>query len=326
MLKISFPYQSILIFLLALLLGACDSSDQIPIQKVDSRDRLTDAELTHLPHQQSQALKSNSYLFGFDLRSSPHEDAAQYLPFLKYLESATGYHFKLHFTPKNSTTIDEIGEGLIQFAAMGSFGYLKAQSKYPVIMLVQGVNRENKTQYRSAFIVSPLSPIQNIKEIKGKNMAFGNRNSTQGYLIPQITLKKNGIALADLKSYDFTGSHQRCAEVVIAGKFDVCGMQDTLAEILADQGLLRIIHFSDYFPSSGIVANKSLPTEVVQRVQQALLDFGPEGEHRKLLYHWGRTEMPKGFVISKESDFIELRQWTKRFGLLPDASSQGQLK
>ncbi len=304
------------------ILVACDSPDQIPVQQVDSKDRLTDTEFFQLQQRQIQAPKSNSYTFGFDLRASPQEDAAQYLSFLKYLESATGYHFKLHFTPKNSSTVNELGHNKIQFAAMGSFGYLKAQTKYSVVMLVRGVNQQNKAEYRSAFVVNPESSIQNLQEIKDKTLAFGSPDSTQGYLIPRIMLMKSGISLQDLQSYQFTGSHQRCAETVVAKKYDICGMQDTLAKILADQGMVRIIQFSAFYPSSGIVVNDSVPESVIQQVKQALLDFDPEGKHRHYLYHWERTEMPKGFTVSNESDFAKLRYWTKQFSLFEGNQSQ----
>ncbi len=284
---------------------------------------MTDSELFQFQLRKLQVPKNNSYTFGFDFRASPQEDAAQYLSFLRYLENATGYHFKLHFTAKNSSTVDELGDNKIQFAAMGSFGYLKAQSKYAVVMLARGLNQQNKAEYRSAFIVNPDSTIQTLQDIKGKKMAFGSSDSTQGYLIPRITLMENGISLQDLQSFGFTGSHQRCAEAIVDGQYDVCGMQDTLAKILAKQGMVRIIQFSAYYPSSGIVANDSIPQNVIQKVKQALLDFDPEGKHRHYLYHWQRTEMPKGFTRSNESDYTKLRQWVKQFGLFQGSQIQG---
>lgn len=298
-----------------LLLISCDGSNDIAIQKVDSTDRLTDKQLRQ---QQKQALKQpGSFYFGFDLRASPQEDAAQYLPFLTYLESATGYRFKLYFTPKNSSTVEELGADKIQFAAMGATGFLKAESQYEVLSLVRGVNLLGKTEYQSVFVVRPNSGIESIKDIKGKRMAFGSRDSTQGHLIPRIILDKNNIKLEELKSYTYTGSHQNCAEAVVSGKSDVCGMQDQLALKLAAQGLVKIIHTSENYPSSGIVVRKSIPVEVIQRVKQALEDFEPKGKHQAGLYNWDKTEMPNGFVAAMPSDYTNLRRWAIKLGFLP---------
>lgn len=309
---------------------SCDSSNNnnIPIQQVNSQDRLSDHELKQEQdsviegHQSQHKLKQEHqhevFLFGFDLRASPQEDAAQYLPFLNYLERATGYHFKLHFTSKNSSTSDELGQNKIQFAAMGATSYLYAKSRYGAISLARGLNQKSKAEYQSVFVVRPRSAIRNIGDIKSHTLAFGSRDSTQGHLIPRIMLTENGISLDELRGYHFTGSHQNCVEAVVSRKSDVCGMQDQLAKKLAAQGQVKIIHTSGYYPSSGIVANKLVHPEVVDRVRQALLDFEPEGKHQQGLYHWDRTEMPKGFIAAEEADYEQLYKWAIQFGFLKE--------
>jgi len=311
------------LFLLLFALVSCDSSDNIPVQKVDSQDRLTDIELQQ-QQKREQGKKHNTFHFGFDLRASPQEDTAQYLPFLNYLEAATGYHFKLHFTPKSSSTVEELGQHKIQFAAMGAVSFLKAQSRYGAVSLVRGVNHQGRAEYQSVFVVAPNSRIHDIKDVKGRRLAFGSRDSTQGHLIPRIMLTENGISLNDLRTYGYTGSHQNCAEAVVSGKYDVCGMQDQLAKKLAAQGQLRIMYTSAYYPSSGIVADNSVPADVISRLKQALLDFDPQTKHSQGLYHWDRTEMPKGFIDAQASDYVELRQWSIRLGFLKENKSLDQ--
>ena len=199
---------------------------------------------------------------------------------------------------------------------MGAMSYLKAQLRYHVISLVRGINHQGKALYQSVLVTKPDSPIRNIKDIKGQSLAFGNPSSTQGYLIPRIMLKKHGISLTDLYRYGFTGSHQNCAESVISGKYDVCGMQDQLGDRLAQQGFLKIIQRSSYYPASGIVANNFVSNEVIKKVKTALINFYPQGKDRQGLYHWDRTEMPRGFVAAKEHDYDELRQWAIKLGFL----------
>jgi len=305
---------------LSIALFSCDSEKNLPIQQVDSSERFSEQEL----QQKQQQPDPNTYYFGFDLRASPQEDAAQYLPFLTYLEDTTGYHFKLYFTPKNSSAADELGRNKTQFSAMGATSFLYAQSRYSAKSLVRGVNRQGKAEYQSVFVVGVHSSIKSIKDMQGKKLAFGSRDSTQGHLIPRIMLKENGISLKNLKEYSYTGSHQNCAEAIVSGRYDVCGMQDQLAKKLVSQGLLKIIHRSRYYPSSGIVVNKSVPVDVVVRVRQALLDFDPQGKHSKKLYHWGETEMPRGFVVAREDDYTDLRQWSIQLGFLQENYVQGE--
>jgi len=307
-------FFTVIIFPLFLL--SCDAPNDIPVIQVSSHETINDRQLDALQTQRQDAAGSHIYYFGFDLRGSPQEDAAQYLPFLKYLSDKTGYTLQLHFSPKNSSAADQLGENITQFAAVGASSFLSAQSRYEVTSLVRGLNHLGKAEYQSVFVTKPGSKIVSIKDLPGKKLAFGSRDSTQGHLIPRIMLKEHGIPLSALAKYKHTGSHQNCAEAVISGKYDVCGMQDELAKSLQQRGLLKIIHSSEYFPSSGIASNMKVPETVRRAVKEALLDFDPQGRDKHTLYHWQNTEMPKGFTESHDADYQQLRDWSIIFGFL----------
>jgi len=296
---------------------ACDSDDELPIQTVSDESVIDDKQLQHVQQANNKAgSDKNTLYFGFDLRASPQEDAAQYLPFLKYLQKTTGLKYKLHFTSKNSSTVNDLGNNLTQLAAMGASSFLEAQSKFNAISLVRGLNHQNKAEYTSVFVVKPGSNIRHIEQIKGKRLAFGSMDSTQGHLIPRIMLIEKNIRLKDLDTFGYTGSHQNCAESVVSDKYDVCGMQDQLAKQLATQGLVEIMHTSEYYPSSGIVANPNLPTDILKKIQTALLNFKPQGKDQQGLYNWDSTEMPLGFTLANANDYDNLRKWSIKLGFL----------
>ena len=296
-----------------LLLARYDSGQER--KKINLQERISDDELQQMVPKHKDA---NTFVFGFDLRASPQEDARQYIPFLKYLESTTGYRFRLRFTPQDSTIVEELGKGVIQFASVGAGTYLQGQAEYGIISLVRGLNAQGKAEYQSVIVTAPDSPIGKIEDLRGKRFAFGSITSTQGYLIPRIILARLDLTLTDLTGYEWTGSHQNCANAVISGHFDAGGMQDTMGRELAKAGIVRIIHTSDYYPSSGIVANKDVPAEVLRKVKKALLDFDPKGKDAPGLYHWDKTEMPNGFIEAHDKDYAQLQDWARNFGLLDD--------
>ena len=249
------------------------------------------------------------YYFGFDLRSSPQEDAKQYLPFMDYLTRTTGYTFKLKLTSQNSNIIDDLGTGAVQFASIGATSYITSHQKYGTLTLARGKNQQDKAEYRSALVTLPVSPITRLKDIKQKRLAFGSNSSTQGHLIPRIILQQNNIQLSELQEYTYTGSHLNCANAVIFNHADICGMQDTMADSLQAQGKLKILTYSDYYPSSGIAANKNVNAKVIEKVTRALLAFDPITRHSAGLHNWQLTEMPHGFSPSSDSDYKSLRDW-----------------
>lgn len=305
--------QTKLAYLALLFLGISGCGSGGDKTALDLNERVKDIESAAGAEKGS---KGNRFRFGFDLRASPQEDARQYLPFLHYLEHATGYSFELQFTPKGTSIADELGTGRVQFAAIGATSYIKSKERYGAVAVARGLNSKNQAEYQSIIVVSPDSAIKSIEALRGKRFAFGSIDSTQGHLIPRIMLGAKDIGLEDLADYTYTGSHRECVNAVVAGKADACGMQDTMAREMASQGLVRILATSAYYPSSGIAANKDVPQEVIKRVRQALLDFKPQGRDMAGLYAWNKTEMPRGFSGAAEEDYTELRRWLLRFGML----------
>ncbi|MEJ1358297.1 MAG: phosphate/phosphite/phosphonate ABC transporter substrate-binding protein [Candidatus Sedimenticola sp. (ex Thyasira tokunagai)] len=297
----------------SLLFAACDFSGEQLV--VDLEQRITDEQSRYAT--QPEITDIRILRFGFDTRASIEEDARQYLPFLDYLERATGYRFQLHFTEEDGDIIDDLGRGDIHFAAIGAGSYLLAQHQYDVLPLVRGRNTQGRAEYSSCLVIAPNSAIDGVPQLRGKRIAFGSTTSTQGHLIPRVMLREAGIRLADLAAYRYTGSHHNCANAVISGEYDACGLQDTLADSLAAKGLVRILARSDYYPSSGISAYGDVDPAILERVRQALLDFDPAGKHSQSLYHWHRTEMPLGFIVTKDEDYHHMRHWALEFGLLP---------
>ena len=125
----------------------CDGNDQRI--KINLEDVATMEELTVVP---SDKPAGNKFLFGFDLRSAPQEDARQYLPFLNYLEKATGLHFKLHFPHKNADIVDELGQGIVHFAAIGAGSYINAKKKYDITPIALGLNLKNRAEYQAMIV------------------------------------------------------------------------------------------------------------------------------------------------------------------------------
>ncbi len=301
---------ALLIFQMLLLLAGCDNQSETKI--IDFNTVVSENE-----HSKSLEQKNRKqFIFGFDPRRSLKDDMQQYTPFIQYLEETTGYHFKLRITPGGAHISDELGKGTIHFGAIGAGSFIKANEKYDIVPLVRGLNKQGKAEYQSCIIVATNSPINKIEDIRGKRFAFGDIASTQGHLIPRIILAEHGITLNDLASHGWTGSHYKCANSVIAGEFDAGGIQDTLGLELKNDGLVRVIYTSQYYPSSGVAVNKNVPSVVTVKVKEALLAFDPKGRHKHMLFEWDKTEMPNGFVEAKVEDYTELSDWAKEFDLI----------
>jgi len=256
---------------------------------------------------------ADSIKFSFDHRLSPKDDVRIYLPFLNYLSDQTGLAFSLRFTENYEDTADNLGRGLVQFAAMGPVNYINAKRKYGAGCLVTGLNKDFKPEYRAVIFTKIDSPVNSLDELRGKNFAFGDRYSTQGHIIPRKMLDDVGITLQRLRGHVFTGSHVNTARAVLNGNYEAGAIQDTLARQLASEGKIKILATSKPYPSSLICYVKTVEPSVLAAMKTALLKMDPAGIHRDLLGGWDRTEMPNGFQEFHEDSLAELEDLVDRY-------------
>lgn len=294
--------------LLPLLVVACTREPAIPVRLSEN---LVPADRVRPPVQEDGV-----WAFGFDRRLEPKEDVRMNASLLDWLEPRTGLTYRLHVTPRDGNVVDELCSGQVHFAIVGTVSYLQAHHRCGAHILVRGLNAEGQDAYRAAIIVPPGSELRDVANLRGHSFAFGAPNSTQGHLIPRLMLQQAGLTLSDLRAHTYTGSHAATANAVASGRFDAGGLQDTLARDLAARGLVRILTLSDPYPSSGIVVSPTVPAKTVEIVQQALLALGPTGADADFLYHWERSEMPRGFVLARDADYEELRRIAREIGLL----------
>ncbi len=291
-----------------LLLLACQGE---PTLHVRLSENLVPPEELQIPLEED-----GPWVFGFDRRLEPKEDIRINVSLLRYLEARTGLRFRLHVTPPGMSVADEICGGRIHFGIVGTVTYLQAYHRCGARIIVRGRNPEGQDTYRAAIVVPVNSSIRNLQDLRGRSFAFGSPNSTQGHLIPRLMLQQAGISLQDLRSYAFHDSHASTANAVIGGRYDAGGLQDTLALTLARRGLVRILAMSDPYPSSGIVAAPDVPSRTVEIVREALLALDPAGRDAGILYHWERSEMPRGFVAARDEEYEALYRIAREIGLL----------
>ena len=224
---------SLLIIIITPLFAASCKKGEVP-KKVSLERRIQTAERDNgADNLQSDA---GVLKFGFDLRLGPKEDVRIYLPFLKYLEQNSGNRFSIRFTENMKTQWKTLETALLTLLRWALLIVFWQRKKYGAGCLVMGLNSEGKPEYRAVIFTKIDSPIKNLKDLKGKTFAFGDKCSTQGHIIPRKMLEDAGIVLEDLKAMSFTGSHTNTARAVLNGEYDAGGIQDTLAKKIVKEG------------------------------------------------------------------------------------------
>ena len=177
--------------------------------------------------------------------------------------------------------------------------------------------------YNAQLYTNRKTAIRNIRQMRGRTIAYGSPQSTSNFLVPAAMLwnyqEKEDPAFrihpfAGFKRIDFAGGHDTAALAVYEGRADVGAGHDGVIFDLAnkpgfgdaEQVLVRI-KFSDDIPSDPVAIHTSEPG-LKKEVQKALVRVAPPGKQKSpgnqiVKRFWGtdqgsRTPPPRHTLIS----------------------------
>src|ERR1700694_622167 len=152
-------------------------------------------------------------------------------PLRDYLAAKLGRDVELVIPTNYNATVEALGNGSLDFAYLGGLTYVKAHAQYGVVPLVQ---RTTDRQFHSLFITQTASPINALKDLRGKKFAFGDINSTSGHLMPDYALTQAGLDPEKDISYRYTGYHPATAKAVESGTVDAGAMDESVYRAMID--------------------------------------------------------------------------------------------
>ncbi|HET6840981.1 MAG TPA: phosphate/phosphite/phosphonate ABC transporter substrate-binding protein [Candidatus Angelobacter sp.] len=225
-------------------------------------------------------------------------------PLKAYLTKQLGREVELIIPTNYNATVEAMGNGSLDFAYFGALTYVKAHAQFGVIPLVQ---RASDLQFHSLFITGAGSQINSLKDLKGKNFAFGDINSTSGHLIPYLELKQAGINVdSDLK-FRYTGSHPATAKAVESGAVDAGALDESvfnsmIAEGKLDKTKVRVFQTSRPFVDYVWASRKEIDPATQEKFIQAFtrLKEGQDDEVLKIL-------RGKSFVRANDEEYSTVR-------------------
>lgn len=197
-------------------------------------------------------------------------------------EDLLGVPTKLFAPADYNGVIQGLLGGTLDMAWLGASGYAKTWLSNPdaVEPILVKVNVDGGFGYHSIGFARKDAGINSLADMKGKDFAFGDPNSTSGYLIPSIEIPENGYPMEEgeyFRRIAFSGGHEQTIVGVYNGDFDAgVTWADGLGDWeegynsgalrkasdagLVDMGELVQIWKSKPIPEGPIVLRKSLPS------------------------------------------------------------------
>ncbi|MDD3517526.1 MAG: phosphate/phosphite/phosphonate ABC transporter substrate-binding protein [Chromatiales bacterium] len=211
----------------------------------------------------------------------PDENASELIkrnqPLKDYLEKTLGKKVELIVTTDYSSMIEAMRFGRLDLAYFGPLSYVLAKSKSdiePFAAMVSG----GKPTYRSVLIMNTSAGINGFADVKGRNVAYGDKASTSSHLIPKTVLARNGLMSGRDYAEHFVGAHDAVAMAVQNGHADVGGLSEKIWEHLLERKLIdpnkvKVLGYSDEYPQYPWAMRSNLKPELKAQIRDAFVDI-----------------------------------------------------
>lgn len=229
----------------------------------------------------------------------------KYTPLADYLSEKVGIPVSLKIAKNYDEHLQQVGEDKIDIAFMGGSTYINMVEKYGKKPLLVRYEILGKPTFHGFIVVAESSPLKDLKELVGKRMAFGDKNSTLSAQVPQYMLAKAGITLDKLASYDFLNSHENVVYGVLFGDYEAGALAEEVFIEYKDKGI-RALGTSPAISTHVFITSSKLSTSLVDQLRQILLNLKDDPKGKEVLAAMG--EEMTGFVPVVDSDYDKLRE------------------
>ena len=240
----------------------------------------------------------------------------RFTPLARYLEDKLSRPVTIKIEKSYQAHINRVGNDEFDIAFMGPSSYVNMSGAYGKKPLLARLVVRGKPVFFGMIIVRTDSPINNLKDLRGKSFAFGDPNSTMSHLVPRYMLKKAGVGLNDLKKYEFLHTHHNVALGVLGGYYDAGGVKEEVFRQYRERGL-RMLAKSPPISEHPFVARTTLPTTLVEALRKAFLELN--GNDRGPAVLTSIKKSVTGIAPARNEDYDTLRS-VMRIGTKPGTS------
>lgn len=228
-----------------------------------------------------------------------------------YLEREIGRRLPMTITKSYQDLSDQVVNGEVAFAMLPPYLYVQTKAKDPGIVPLAYKAFDGAKTSDGMLLVRMDSDVESIADLKGETFCFTNRNSTTGYLLPRLYIRKNGFDPDTfIGAIHWSGDHLQVMRDLVEGKCNAAATYSGAflsgSAVNVRTGRIRLFASTGTVPQDVIVAGAKVSKTDRERMKAALLKFDPQKEFGlKLL---GETQRIESFLDASDSDYDTLRE------------------
>ncbi|HNW34821.1 MAG TPA: phosphate/phosphite/phosphonate ABC transporter substrate-binding protein, partial [Candidatus Ozemobacteraceae bacterium] len=228
-LRVTFVLLGICVSLFALLSAGCGSKEPAksgPTSAAPGTDAATGTTASVGGAYKDTILKLGRIPF-----TNATEMVKKHEGLLNYLRTELGVkETRLVLASDYKGIIDKLARGEIDIGWLGTTSYVEAMAdpkQKSAMRLLVKPRRFKTTSYRGIIIARQDSGIRSLKDLKGKKVAWVEKDSASGYLFPKALLLEAGVNPdKDFAEAGFLGKHDAVVLNVLLGKYDAGACYD----------------------------------------------------------------------------------------------------
>lgn len=223
-----------------------------------------------------------------------------------------------------SSLIEAMKEKKVDFAFFNAMTFVFAEKMAGAKVLLKKV--WNEPYYYAMILVKKSSPIQSLKQLKGKKIAFVDEKSTSGYLYPLVHFKKIKLETKDFKAVEFSGSHSESVELLDHGAVDAIAVFSNgklirqsayvkYSKVKNPEDNVRVLWTSSPIPNDPFCVRQDFYDQypkLTHELMFALIDIVDKLKDKKEIQDFVGA---KGFVPATTRQYDPVREMVKELNL-----------
>jgi len=226
-------------------------------------------------------------------------------PLAKYLSEKTGYDIEVRVGSSYDEHIQYVGRNKVDIAYMGPASFVNMVTAYSEKPVLARLEVKGNAFFQGNIVVHKNSGINNIQDLKGKRIAFGDPNSTMSYIVPHHMLHSAGVFEDKTGKHQFLYSHNNVALGVLSGDFDAGAIKPAVFKKFEKEGLLTIAK-TPKISEHLFITRSNLENEKIQALRKAMLEIG-DSEAGMIALRVIKKSIT-GLVAAENSDYDNLRK------------------
>lgn len=234
----------------------------------------------------SRALAGEPILFGIMSLAQPSRIHKQWQPFVEYVSKKSGHEIKIVIPRGFKKIKKEIANKKVDMFYTNSFVFYRLNKAGKADPLAQMQNLDGNIMSNSVIFTRSDSGINNLKDMKSKNMAFVSPAGAGGYLAPRALFNKEGIDTKKDLNESFTKNLTSSLHKVLLGDVNaatMCGLNFKLMSKKIDTGELKVIATSEDYPENIIGVRPDIPQNIKNKIADIVFNMPHDDEGKKIL-------------------------------------------